>query len=66
MRYYITIQKKLFGFIPWTTTKKARNPEHAAEILTEIFGCPVRPKDVHLFLRKPIHLSGSKIATLHQ
>lgn len=66
MRYYITIQKKIFGFIPWTTVKKARNPEHAAKIMGDIVGTKVNSKDLHLFLRKELHIHGTKTVTLHQ
>lgn len=66
MRYYITIQRKLFGLIPWTSVKKARNPEHAAKMLGDMVGVKVKPIDLHLFLRKELHIHGTKTVTLHQ
>jgi hypothetical protein len=66
MKYYITIQKRIFfGLLPWTTVRTARNAQHAAELMAEELGNKVHHSDIKNLLNKKLIINSGKTVTIN-
>lgn len=67
MKYYIVIKTSIFfGLIPWTSTRRANNREHAAKLLATEVGAKVHPTDIPRLVGKQFIIQGRKTITVFQ